>query len=129
MKISRNWLKQYVALDASVDELKRAITLLGFEVEGVINTGLPPLAQVVVGEIKTREKHPNADKLSICTVDVGLAQGGVRTIVCGAPNCDVGNRVPVALPGAILPGNFKIKESASCIQISVRNKGLANIKA
>ena len=111
MKISRNWLKQYIALDASVDELKRAITLLGFEVEGVINTGLPPLAQVVVGEIKTREKHPNADKLSICTVDVGLAQGGVRTIVCGAPNCDVGNRVPVALPGAILPGNFKIKES------------------
>ena len=110
MKISRNWLKQYIALDASVDELKRAITLLGFEVEGVINTGLPPLAQVVVGEIKTREKHPNADKLSICTVDVGLAQGGVRTIVCGAPNCDVGNRVPVALPGAILPGNFKIKE-------------------
>jgi phenylalanyl-tRNA synthetase beta chain len=80
-------------------------------VESVVNTGLPPLDLVVVGEIKTRDKHPNADKLSVCTVDVGPANGGVRTIVCGAPNCDAGNRVPVALPGAVLPGDFKIKQS------------------
>ncbi len=111
MKISRNWLKQYVRVYASAEELTRAITFLGFEVEGVVNTGLPPLQQVVVGEIKTREKHPNADKLSVCTVDVGPANGGVRTIVCGASNCDAGNRVPVALPGAVLPGDFKIKPS------------------
>jgi phenylalanyl-tRNA synthetase beta chain len=111
MKLSRNWLRQYVRLYATTEELKRAITFLGFEVEGVQNTGLPPLALVVVGEIKTRDKHPNADKLSVCTVDVGAAHGGVRTIVCGAPNCDAGNRVPVALPGAVLPGDFKIKQS------------------
>ncbi len=111
MKISRNWLRQYVQIYASADELKRAITFLGFEVEGVTNTGLPPLELVVVGEIKTRDKHPNADKLSVCTVDVGPAHGGVRTIVCGAPNCDAGQRVPVALPGAVLPGDFKIKQS------------------
>ncbi len=112
MKISLNWLNQYVKLDGvSTDELTRAITFLGFEVEGVVKTGLPPLANVVVGEIKTRDKHPNADKLSVCTVDVGAAHGGVRTIVCGAPNCDAGNRVPVALPGAVLPGDFKIKQS------------------
>ncbi len=112
MKISRNWLKQYVALDGvPTDDLKRAMTFLGFEVEGVVSTGLPPLENVVVGEIRTREKHPNADKLSVCTVDVGPAHGGVRTIVCGAPNCDAGNRVPVALPGAMLPGDFKIKQS------------------
>ena len=111
MKISRNWLGQYLQLSASVDELKRAITFLGFEVEGVINTGLPPLANVVVGEIKTRDKHPNADKLSVCTVDVGAAHGGLRTIVCGAPNCDAGNHVPVALHAAVLPGDFKIKQS------------------
>jgi phenylalanyl-tRNA synthetase beta chain len=112
VKISLNWLKQHVNLDGvSTDELKRAITFLGFEVEGVVNTGLPPLANVVVGEIKTRARHPNADKLSVCTVDVGPAHGGVRTIVCGAPNCDAGNRVPVALPGAVLPGNFTIKQS------------------
>jgi phenylalanyl-tRNA synthetase beta chain len=111
MKISRNWLRQYVRIYASADELRRAITLLGFEVEGVTSTGLPPLDLVVVGEIKTRARHPNADKLSVCTVDVGPAHGGMRTIVCGAPNCDAGNRVPVALPGAVLPGDFKIKES------------------
>src|SRR4051812_3435076 len=111
MKISRNWLRQYVRLYATTEELQRAITFLGFEVEGVQNTGLPPLPNVVVGEIKTRAKHPNADKLSVCTVDVGPAHGGVRTIVCGAANCDAGNRVPVPLPGAVLPGDFKIKQS------------------
>ena len=112
MKISLNWLKQYVNLDGvATAELQRALTFLGFEVEGVVNTGLPPLMNVVVGEIRSRDKHPNADKLSVCTVDVGAAHGGVRTIVCGAPNCDAGNRVPVALPGAVLPGDFKIKQS------------------
>ncbi|MDP2138838.1 MAG: phenylalanine--tRNA ligase subunit beta [Candidatus Didemnitutus sp.] len=112
MKISLNWLKQYVNLDGvSIDELQHAITFVGFEVEGVQSAGLPALQNVMVGEIKTREKHPNADKLSVCTVDVGAAHGGVRTIVCGAFNCDVGNRVPVAIPGAVLPGNFTIKQS------------------
>src|SRR3954467_8829805 len=110
MKISLNWLRDYVALDASVEEITRAITFLGFEVENVIRTGAPKLENVVVGEILTRARHPNADKLSVCTVDVGPA-GGVKTIVCGANNCDAGNRVLVALPGAVLPGNFEIKLS------------------
>lgn len=110
MKISLNWLRDYVQLDASADEISRAITFLGFEVEGVQVTGAPRLENVVVGEILTRAKHPNADKLSVCTVDVGPA-GGVKTIVCGAHNCDAGNRVLVALPGAVLPGNFQIKQS------------------
>jgi phenylalanyl-tRNA synthetase beta chain len=110
MKISLNWLRDYVQLDASVDAITRAITFLGFEVEGVVSTAAPRLDQVVVGEILTRAKHPNADKLSVCTVDVGPA-GGVKTIVCGANNCDAGNRVLVALPGAVLPGNFQIKQS------------------
>ena len=110
MKISLNWLKDYVALDASVDEICRAITFLGFEVEQVIRTGAPQLEQVVVGEVLVRDKHPNADKLSVCQVDIGPA-GGVKTIVCGAQNYKVGDRVPVALPGAILPGNFVIKQS------------------
>jgi phenylalanyl-tRNA synthetase beta chain len=110
MKISLNWIRDYVPLDASVDEISRAITFLGFEVESVRVTGAPKLDQVVVGEVLTRAKHPNADKLSVCTVDVGPA-GGVKTIVCGALNCDVGNRVLVALPGAVLPGNFQIKQS------------------
>jgi phenylalanyl-tRNA synthetase beta chain len=110
MKISLNWLKQYVSLDgASTDELQRAITFLGFEVEGVVSAGLPPLENVVVGEILTRTKIPNLKKdISLCTVDVGAAHGGVRSIVCGAPNCDPGKRVPVALPGAVLPSGFQI---------------------
>ena len=110
MKISLNWLKDYVALTAPADEIARAITFLGFEVEQVISTGLPPLDSVVVGEVLTRNRHPNADKLSVCTVDVGRA-GGVKKIVCGADNYKPGDRVPVALPGAVLPGDFKIKQS------------------
>jgi len=110
VKISLNWLKQYVNLDGvATDELQHAITFLGFEVEGVARAGLPPLANVVVGEIKTRDKIPNLKKdISLCTVDVGAADGGVRSIVCGAPNCDPGHRVPVALPGAVLPSGFQI---------------------
>lgn len=112
MKVSLNWLQSYVDLTGvSAEDISRAITFLGFEVEQVIRTGAPAFNNVVVGHILTRDKHPNADKLSVCTVDVGAAHGGVRTIVCGAPNCDVGNSVPVALPGAVLPGDFVIKEA------------------
>jgi len=110
MKISLNWLRDYVALDASADEICRAITFLGFEVEQVIRTGAPQLANVVVGEVLARNKHPNADKLSVCTVALGDTLG-VKTIVCGAQNYTVGDRVPVALPGAVLPGDFVIKQS------------------
>jgi phenylalanyl-tRNA synthetase beta chain len=112
MKVSLSWLQSYVDLTGiTADDISRAITFLGFEVEQVIRTGAPTFNSVVVGHILTRDKHPNADKLSVCTVDVGSTHGGVRTIVCGAPNCDAGNRVPVALPGAVLPGDFVIKEA------------------
>jgi phenylalanyl-tRNA synthetase beta chain len=117
VKISLNWLKDYVALRASTEELAHAITFLGFEVEQVASTGLPPLQNVVVGEVVAREKHPNADKLSVCRVDVGSA-GGVKTIVCGAQNYAVGDRVPVALPGAVLPGNLAIRQSTIRGQVS-----------
>lgn len=110
MKLSLNWLKRYVPLSASAEEITRALTFLGFEVEGVERTGLEPIDNLVVGEILTREKHPNADRLSVCTVRVAL-DGEPEQIVCGAPNCDVGNFVPVALVGAVLPGDFKIKRS------------------
>ena len=111
MKVSRNWLQTYVNLAGrSADEISRAITFLGFEVEAVHTTGAPVLSSVFVGEVLTRDRHPNADKLSVCTVDVGPAHG-VKTIVCGAQNYTVGDRVPVALPGAVLPGDFVIKQS------------------
>jgi phenylalanyl-tRNA synthetase beta chain len=117
MKISLNWIRDYVALDAPVAEIERAVTFLGFEVEHVATLGAPPLESVVVGEILSSEKHPNADKLSVCTVDVGAA-GGVKTIVCGATNYRVGDRVAVALPGAVLPGDFRIKQSKIRGQLS-----------
>lgn len=130
MKISLNWLRDYVALDASADEISRAITFLGFEVEQVIRTGAPVLNHVVVGEVRVRDKHPNADKLSVCQVDLGPA-GGLKTIVCGAQNYQVGDRVPVALPGAVLPGDFVIKlskirgQSSDGMMCSAKELGVA----
>ncbi|MDB4473447.1 phenylalanine--tRNA ligase subunit beta [Opitutaceae bacterium] len=112
MKISRNWLQDYVDLTGLSDEqISEAITFLGFEVEGIESTGAPQLENVVVGEIQTRDQHPNADRLSICSVAVGEANGVTKRIVCGAQNYQVGDRVPVALIGAVLPGDFKIKPS------------------
>lgn len=109
MKISRNWLQNYVDLsERSDDEIAYALTMLGFEVESTESTGLPQFEHVVVGEILSFEKHPDADKLSVCLVDVG--DGANRNIVCGAKNFVQNDRVLVALPGAVLPGDFKIKE-------------------
>ena len=110
MKVSRQWLADYVALGVSPEEIEEALTLIGFEVEGVETFGLPPLANVVVGEVLERNQHPNADRLSVCSVRT--EEGGEpREIVCGATNFSVGDRVPVALPGAVLPGGFQIKKS------------------
>lgn len=111
MKISLNWIKQYIpALDAEPEELERVFPMIGFEVDSVQHIGLPPLENLVVGEILSREQHPNADRLGVCTVKVHPEQAPVQ-IVCGATNYKVGDRVPVALVGCVLPGNFKIKES------------------
>jgi phenylalanyl-tRNA synthetase beta chain len=113
MRVSLAWLKKYVNLSASAEDLQKALPLIGHEVESVELKGLPPLPQVVVGEILTSTQHPNADKLSVCTVQTSPAEPP-RQIVCGAKNYKVGDRVPVALPGASLPGDFKIKKSKLC---------------
>ncbi len=110
MKISRQWISDYVGIDRSDEEIEEALTLIGFEVEAVETVGVPPLENVVVGEVLSREQHPNADRLSVCSVAVG-AEAEPLGIVCGAKNFEVGDRVPVALPGAVLPGGFKIKKS------------------
>jgi phenylalanyl-tRNA synthetase beta chain len=110
MKVSYRWLKNYVPLDHDPAAIEHALTMMGFEVEGVDETGIPPLENVVVGEVLERNQHPNADRLSVCLVDVG-PEHGRKPIVCGARNYKVGDRVPVALPGAVLPGGFKIKKS------------------
>jgi phenylalanyl-tRNA synthetase beta chain len=109
MKLSYNWLKKYVNLDKSVDEVAKALVQIGFEVEGIEHLGMAPMEHVVVGEVLSRDAHPNSDHLGVCKVEVG--DGTLRQIVCGASNYKVGDRVPVALIGAVLPGDFAIKKS------------------
>ena len=115
MKISYNWLKEYVSHDLSPEALSDALTMLGLETEGLPQRMGGPeggLEGVVVGEIIQCEKHPNADRLSLCKVDVG--QGDPLQIVCGAPNVAAGQKVPVAMIGTKLypvEGEpFKIKK-------------------
>lgn len=111
MKVSLEWLKRYVSIEASPEEIAEVLPMLGIEVEAVIPVGLPRLSHVVVGEVKSRKQHPDADRLGVCEVQVGPGAGDIRQIVCGASNYKVGDRVPVALVGAVLPGNFEIKKS------------------
>lgn len=109
MKISLQWLKRYVAIDASPEELERVLPMIGHEVEAVQCLGLPRIDNLVVGEVLAREPHPDADKLGVCKVDVG--EDEPLQIVCGASNYKVGDRIPVAKVGAVLPGDFKIKKA------------------
>jgi phenylalanyl-tRNA synthetase beta chain len=99
MKVTLQWLKQYVDFDWSAEELRERLTMLGLEVEGMQKLG-GDFEGVVVAEVLTRDKHPNADKLSVCRVADGK---GERQIVCGAQNFKAGDKVPLILPGASLP--------------------------
>ncbi|MBM7555016.1 phenylalanine--tRNA ligase subunit beta [Thalassobacillus pellis] len=108
MLVSLNWLKQYVDIDEHTPEdLAELITKTGIEVESVIPVA-EKLENVVVGHVLSCEQHPNADKLSLCKVDVS---DEILQIICGAPNIAEGQKVVVAKPGAVLPGNFKIKKA------------------
>lgn len=113
MKISYNWLKRYLELDPvehGPEVLAEALPLLGFDVETLEHRGPPLLDNVVVGEVLEYAPHPNADRLRCCRINTGQA-GDPHRIVCGASNFEAGDRVMVALPGAVLPGDFKIKKS------------------
>ena len=99
MKVTLNWLKQYVDFNWSPEELTERLTMLGLEVEGVQKIAAA-FDGVVVAQVITRDKHPNADKLSLCRVNDGA---GERQIVCGAQNFKAGDKVPLILPGASLP--------------------------
>jgi phenylalanyl-tRNA synthetase beta chain len=106
MKVSLTWLREFVALPATTQELVDLLTLAGVEVEAVHQRGAD-IPNVVVAQILESTQHPNADRLSVCKVDAG--KGDPIQIVCGAKNYKVGDKVPLALPGAVLPGDFKIK--------------------
>ncbi len=104
MKISLNWLKNYLDLPLDPEKIGDLLTSLGLEVEGMdkIEAGHNGLARIFVGKVLTCEKHPDADRLSLCTVDI--AQDEVLSIVCGAPNVATGQKVLVATAGASVLG-------------------------
>ncbi len=100
MRVPYKWLKEFAPVSASADEVARRLTMRGLEVEG-LETISPSFTNVVVGSIVEMEKHPNADKLSLCRVDTGA---DIVAVVCGAPNTARGQKVALALPGAALAG-------------------------
>ncbi len=106
MKFSESWLRTFVDPKLSRDELSHLLTMAGLEVEELAAVA-PAFDQVVVAQVLEVVKHPDADRLNVCQVDIG--DGAPKQIVCGAPNVAAGLKVPCALPGAGLPGDFKIK--------------------
>ena len=108
MKISYNWLKEYIDLDIPADELAEKIERSSVEVDSVIKPS-DGLKKIVVGKIVEMENHPDSDHLHICQVDVG--EDEPVQIVCGAPNAQVGKNVITALSGARVADNMKIKKS------------------
>ena len=112
MKVPVSWLREYVEFDWPVEEVARRLVFTSCEVDRVVRRGVPDgdgnLEHYVVGRVLDARKHPNADKLTLCRVDVG--DGEPRSIVCGAPNVATGQTVAVVLPGAVMPEGFTIEK-------------------
>jgi len=108
MKFSEAWLREWVNPDISTEALADQLSMAGLEVDA-IEPAAPPFNGVVVGEVLSREQHPDADKLSVCSVNIGADTPS--QIVCGARNVAAGMKVPVATVGARLSGDFKIKRA------------------
>jgi len=105
MRVSLNWLKEYVDITLGVDELAHVLTMLGLEIEAIERPGAE-ISKVVTGKILSIDSHPDADKLVVCKTDVG--QDEPLQIVCGAKNMKAGDIVPTVLVGGTLVGGFKI---------------------
>src|SRR5580765_3333205 len=108
MRVPLSWLRDYVSFDLSPQELAEQLTLRGLEVSGIEVTGAD-WTDVVVGRLLSIERHPNAAKLWLTSVDAG--SGTPLQIVCGADHISVGQLVPVALVGSVLPGGRRIERS------------------
>ncbi|HEX5761561.1 MAG TPA: phenylalanine--tRNA ligase subunit beta [Solirubrobacterales bacterium] len=109
MKVPYSWLREYCDAGIPADELAERLAMTGTEVERVGTVGPPSGEGFVVGKVLECAGHPNADRLSVCSVDTGDAEP--RTIVCGAPNVAAGQTVAVGLPGATMPGGTKLGEA------------------
>src|SRR5246500_4547604 len=108
MKFSVNWLREFVDLPKNPEEIADLLTRAGVET-GNIETRGAKISNVIVSEVITSSRHPNADRLSVCEVEDG--SGTKRQVVCGATNYKVGDKVPLALPGAKLPNGTEIRKS------------------
>ncbi len=115
MIVTYNWLKEFVDFDYSPQELADRLTMAGLEVEGMTSIG-EGLDSVVVARLDAVERHPDADRLTVCRVDKG---DEVVQVVCGATNHKAGDLVALAQPGSLLPGDFKIKKSKIRGQVSL----------
>ena len=108
MLVPLDWLKEWISVPVGLPELAERFTMAGLEVDSIAHTG-PDFSEVVVGEVVTCTSHPNADRLSVCEVDVGGLES--ISIVCGAPNVASGQKVAVAQPGVELPDGTRLKKS------------------
>lgn len=108
MLVSLNWLREFVPYEGEIQALGDKLTMLGLELEGITDP-FEHVKDIMVGHVVECEKHPEAEKLSVCTVDVGDPE--TLTIVCGAPNVGKGQKVPVAKVGTIMPEGMKIKKA------------------
>jgi phenylalanyl-tRNA synthetase beta chain len=108
MKFSVNWLREFVDLPKNPEEIAELLTRAGIETKNIETRGAN-VDNVIVSQITASSRHPNADRLTICEVDDG--SGAKRQIVCGATNYKVGDKVPLALPGAKLPNGTEIRKS------------------
>jgi phenylalanyl-tRNA synthetase beta chain len=106
MRAPLPWLREYCDPDLDVAAIEERLTLTGTKVEAIHHAGPPSGENFVVGHVLSAEQHPDADRLKVCTVDLGEAEPA--TIVCGAPNVAAGQTVAVARPGAVMPGGTKL---------------------
>jgi phenylalanyl-tRNA synthetase beta chain len=115
MRVPLPWLREYCDPALDVEQIEERLTMTGTKVEAIHRHGVPSAEGFVVGKVLEAELHPDADRLKVCKVDVGRANGadpaGPATIVCGAPNVAAGQTVAVALPGATMPDGTKLKQA------------------
>jgi phenylalanyl-tRNA synthetase beta chain len=116
MHVPVEWLREHCSPDISTPELAERLEMTGTEVAGIATRGVGAHDRFVVGRVLTAEQHPDADRLKVCTVDVG--EDDPAHIVCGAPNVAAGQTVAVARPGAIMPGGVKLKKAKLRGQVS-----------
>jgi phenylalanyl-tRNA synthetase beta chain len=112
MRVPLHWLREYCDPGLDVHAIEERLTMTGTKVEAIHHHGVREPERFVVGRVLTCERHPDADRLSVCTIDLGAAApDGPATIVCGAPNVAAGQTVAVACPGAVMPDGTKIKRA------------------